>query len=347
MKHALLVIFLAGCPTDPPTGTPGAPPPPPYDPHDKCVGFGLTFTAQSFIDSSYFSYSPSWKGAYGSSIKPIAVGGVEHVFVSGAPYIDQTTPEFTALVTGPVLAIDPTNTSINNAAVIGESEGTADLCIYDRGSTELHDGVRLTARPITGMIAVPASPYYQSWERPPTGTTYPLDRWVMFVGARRTVGVALLGEHSWRLVDESMKIETALGSQLFVTPTRETWDAISLDVPTATTLHLRATTRDDVWSTDVAFVDHVDRIEMQPLLYTNLEHLRVATGSVSVCFTALADDALVLAAPFVYGSTPAVVVHPSAGTNNCVGLEPIATGEGSFTAALGDTVLTVPFNVDP
>jgi hypothetical protein len=259
-----------------------------------------------------------------------------------------TTPEFTAAVTGPALALDPTSTAITTAAVIGAASGTADLCIYDHGSTELHDGVRLTARPVTSMLAVPAAMYYQPAERLPSGVTYPFDQWFMFTGLRRTVGVALFGDKAWRLVDQAMTIETALDDGAFVAGTREAWDAVSRDVDHAGTLHVRATLRSgDSWTSQVAFTDRVDHIAMQPLYYGDLSHLRVAGGWISLCFDASLDGTRVIAAPYLFQATPQVVAHVSPNPSNCLSLEPVEPGHGALSVSIGETALEIPFTVDP
>ena len=344
MKHALLVIFLAGCPD---TADDTTTPPPVFDPHDQCIGFGVTFSAQPYADAYYFGYAHDWGGASGSDVKPIAVGGIEYVSVYGPPYIDQMTPAFVPWVNGPALGIDMSHPpTLSAALVLGMGEGTADLCIYDHGSTTLHDGTRMIARTVRSMVALPAADYYQPFERQPSGTTYPFADWRMFIGKRRTIAIGLLGTDNWRLVDQGMTVDLAVDDADFTPGTREHWDSVSRDVDHATTMRIRATQHNgDAWQASVGFVDHVDHLAMLPSPYDTLQAMRVNSGWRLACFTATIDGAMVLAAPYEVGATPQVIVHPDTQPSNCVYLEPVEAGSGALSVVVGNTALEVPFTV--
>jgi hypothetical protein len=331
-RSCVVVIFLAGCP-DPPASAP--------TPSDACVGFGLEFTTIAFGDAFYFANSTTWRGAYGDKPEPIARGGVEWTEVYGMPWTGTAFAPFDADVNGPALALEQMGPYTESVPVTGAEEGVADLCVYDAGSTTLHDGTRFAVRDVASMFVVPAVASYQSFETFPD--PYPLADWRMFTGTKRRLGVALTSAENWRLVDDEMTVTATVGDSPAMTPTRETWDTVSLDVPQATTVRLRATLASgETHDASIGFVDHVDRVVRHPS-FDDLASLIVGGSWGYECFDAMLGDTRVLAAPFQFSAGPEIALSPE--WANCVYLQPVAAGAGALTVTVGDAALELPYVV--
>lgn len=296
----------------------------------RCAGFGVSFSGPAYADDEYFWYSSlSGEGGNNRDVRPIALGGTEQV---------GTTP---SLGSGETLDSSDTLLAVgSNNMVTGTSVGASDLCVVDGNGTVI-DGTEIAVRPVDHAVAVPGTDEPWPWspaniEPTDAVASYPLASWAMFAGTARRVGVGLVSEEGWRLVDQGLVVE--LSNDGIVIPSKaQAWDEAIADLNPGH-VDVRATlSSGQVVSTTVLVVDKVDRVEVVPAdSYHPFDKLLEGYGQ--ICFRAHAGDAQVIqgAWEFELPEMMMPVTNPSWVTSpNCIEWTAMTPGSGEVVARLG------------